>query len=328
MQREKFTEQQLSQINASNLIKVEGQPLLLHLEHVNTSASDFIKNNKAEIQRLINENGALLIRGLNVRSSREFSNFLAEIFNSPLLKYTYRSTPRTEFRGNIYTATEYPKNQSIAQHNENSYSRSWPHRIGFLCLVPPEKGGETPISCSQKIYELIPDYVKQEFEEKGVMYVRNYLDVDLSWREVFQTDDKSEVVAYCDSHDMTYEWLPTGLRTKQINPASIVHQGTNKKVWFNQAHLFHVSNLDTELAETLLSTVGVENLPRNTYFGDGSKIPVEYLRIIRELYEDTKIKFQWELSDIMLLDNVRFTHGREPFEGERQVIVGMACPNE
>jgi alpha-ketoglutarate-dependent taurine dioxygenase len=51
------------------------------------------------------------------------------------------------------------------------------------------------------------------------------------------------------------------------------------------------------------------------------------LETIRAVYDQTKIRFSWEKNDLMLLDNMLFTHGRESFTGARKVLTGMACPN-
>lgn len=70
-----------------------------------------------------------------------------------------------------------------------------------------------------------------------------------------------------------FDWLENDTpRTTQINPATAVHPVTGEKMWFNQAHLFHVSNLHKEFADTLIGSLGEKNLPRNTYYGDGSPI--------------------------------------------------------
>lgn len=103
---------------------------------------------------------------------------------------------------------------------------------------------------------------------------------------VFQTDDKSQVEQYCEANELNYEWLENdGLRTSQVTPATAVRPRTGEKVWFNQAHLFHVSSLGKDNAETLPASLGVENIPRNSYYGDGSPIELEALELIRSTYE-------------------------------------------
>jgi alpha-ketoglutarate-dependent taurine dioxygenase len=315
-------------ITAGDLKSIGGLPILLDVEPSGLSALGWAEEYRQDIQSLIETNGAVLVRGLKVPGSAQFGKILSVLFGAELLEYTYRSTPRTELRGNVYTATEYPADAVIPQHNENSYSRNWPNRIGFLCLLPSETGGETPIGDSRVVYDMLPKSVRDGFEQKGVMYVRNYSSLDLPWQVVFQTDDKSEVEEYCNSNELKCEWLENdGLRTTQVNPATAAHPRTGERVWFNQAHLFHVSSLGKELAETLIASLGEQNLPRNTYYGDGSPIELESLEVIRSIYDRTKIKFAWRKDDLLLLDNMLFTHGREPYAGPRKVLVGMACPN-
>lgn len=318
----------ISGIGVGDLKQVGGVPLLLEVDTQGIKLLDWAERNRESVERLLQANGALLIRGLRVLGSHQFGSLLTSLFGAELIQYRYRSTPRTELRGNVYTATEYPAHEVIPQHNENSYSRSWPHRIGFLCMLPSHTGGETPIADSQAVYARISPAVRAQFEEKGVMYVRNYSDLDLPWSEVFQTQDRAEVERYCADNDIACEWLPDSrLRTRQINPASMSHPASGEPVWFNQAHLFHVSSLPADIRDTLIDSLGSEHLPRNCYFGDGSPIPDGILDEIRDAYEQTKIKFSWQQNDLLLLDNVRYSHGREPFKGERRVLTGMARPN-
>ncbi len=312
----------------ADLQAVGGIPLMLNVESNSLSASDWTREHGADIQRILAENGALLIRGLKVHGSAQFGGLLSTLFGSELIEYTYRSTPRTALRGNVYTATEYPASEVIPQHNENAYSRHWPNRIGFLCMLPSQTGGETPISDSRRIYHMLPVELREKFERKGIMYVRNYSTLDLPWSVVFQTEDRHEVETYCTANELQFEWLENDtLRTTQINPATAVHPVTGEKIWFNQAHLFHVSNLHKEVADTLIGSLGEKNLPRNTYYGDGSPIEPDVLDTIRAAYEQTKIKFTWHRNDLLLLDNMLFTHGRESYTGPRKVLTGMACPN-
>ena len=65
-----------------------------------------------------------------------------------------------------------------------------------------DKGGETPIGDSRKILKSLPDHIVERFEKHGVMYVRNYQEgIDLSWQEVFQTDNKEDMDKYCQDNN-------------------------------------------------------------------------------------------------------------------------------
>jgi hypothetical protein len=212
-------------------------------------------------------------------------------------------------------------------HNEQAYTRDWPMKIWFYCMQPAQQGGETPIADSRAIYRDMPPSIRERFAEKGVMYVRNYgngLDVD--WQQVFGTDSRPEVEAYCAGHEIECEWKEDGeLRTRQICQGTAQHPVTGEWVWFNQAHLFHVSNLEPEVRESLLDVVGDEvDLPRNVFYGDGSPIDDETLSTVRGVLERHKISFPWQAGDVVMLDNMLTAHARAPFKGPRKVIVAMA----
>lgn len=307
------------------LTELSGLNFLLEVNPDGLKLSDWAKNHQLQVRTLVKENKALLIRGLNVYSSKQFGEFLCTIFDTDLEEYVYRSTPRTKLKGNVYTATEYPANEVIPQHNENAYSRNIPNHIGFCCLLPSTTGGQTPISDSRIISDVLTDDERQKFEVKGIMYVRNYSELDLPWQEVFQTTEKSEVEAYCEANDINFEWLEDNkLRTKQTNPAFVNHPVTEEKLWLNQAHLFHVSNLPKEVSDTLMNSLGEDNLPRNTYYGDGTAIEPGVITKIRQAYQSSRVIFDWQKSDILLLDNYYFTHGREPYSGPRKILAGLA----
>jgi len=275
---------------------------------------EWLKENKLKIETYLHRFGGILFRGFGIYSVSEF-NKVAQSICPNLLDYVYRSTPRTKLGGMIYTATEYPSDRVIPMHNENSYSKNWPEKIFFFSVIVASEGGETPIADSRKVYNKIDKTVREKFEQKGVLYVRNYTKgIDLSWEEVFQTENKDEVNEFCKSHDIEAIWNKNGpeLTTKQICQSTYVHHITKEQVWFNQAHLFHTSALaDADRLSLIKELSGETNLPRNTFYGDGKPIELHVLEHIRNIYEEEKIKFKWQKGDILMLDNVLTAHGRE-----------------
>lgn len=272
--------------------------------------------------------GGILFRGFGIDSVSRFNEILGSVSPS-LMEYRERSAPRTQLEGRVYTSTEYPPHQRIAFHNEFSYALQWPLRIGFCCLVEPGEGGETPIADSRAVYRDLDPAVREPFERLGVMYERNYgAGLDLPWQEVFQTESRAEVEEYCRRAPMSFEWRDGGrLRTRAVRHALAIHPGTGETVWFNQAHLFHVSNLEPSVRGAMIESLGEENLPRTTLFGDGSPIPLEALEAVRAAYDRNEVAFPWRLGDFLLLDNMLVAHGRNAFEGERKIAVGMVQPH-
>ena len=47
-------------------------------------------------------------------------------------------------------------------------------------------------------------------------------------------------------------------------------------------------------------------------------------RLINKVYEANAARERWQSGDLMLVDNLRTAHGRERFEGPREVLVAMA----
>ena len=69
---------------------------------------------------------------------------------------------------------------------------------------------------------------------------------------------------------------------------------------------------------------GEDGLPFNTRFGNGDPIDAAVVQTINEAYEANTVRERWQAGDLLLVDNVRTAHGREPFEGSREVLVAMA----
>lgn len=307
-------------------VSPETEGLLLVEPQMNVDPFVWVKENKGIIEDCLLKYGGVLLRNFGIYSVSEF-NKIVQIICPNLLDYVYRSTPRTRLGGKIYTATEYPADKTIPLHNENAYSKSWPEKIFFFSVIVAQEGGETPIANSRNVYKRIDSSIREKFEQNGILYIRNYTPgVDLSWQDVFQTDQKDVVTKYCQDNDIKFKWNTIGpeLTTKQICQASIAHPISGEVVWFNQAHLFHISSLEESDRLLLIKELGEENLPRNTFYGDGQPIELEVLSHIREAYNQEKIKFKWQKGDIMILDNILTAHSREPFKGDRKIAVAMA----
>jgi hypothetical protein len=211
-------------------------------------------------------------------------------------------------------------------HNEHDYTLERPKKNWFYSVIPAETGGETPIADSREIYRRVPVRIRERLLEKRLMYVRNYGGgLDVSWEQVFNTEDRQVVERYCRTHAIHCEWKDDGeLRTRQVCQAVACHPLTRDMVWFNQAHLFHVSNLPPEVRDSLLDAVDEEDLPRNVYYGDGMPIEDALLDEVRGVLDDCTISFPWLRDDVLMLDNMLAAHARSPFTGKRKVVVAMA----
>jgi hypothetical protein len=63
-----------------------------------------------------------------------------------------------------------------------------------------------------------------------------------------------------------------------------------------------------------------------TYYGDGAPIEPSVIDALHEAYRNATVSFPWEKGDLLMLDNMLVAHGRAPYTGAREILVGMAEP--
>ncbi|MFI9243813.1 TauD/TfdA family dioxygenase [Streptomyces sp. NPDC053086] len=291
------------------------------------SPAERLRADRVALRAALRERGALLLRGFGVRGADGFADAVRALSGEPL-PYTERSSPRSVIKGNVYTSTDYPPGEEIFLHNENSYQAGWPLTLYFHCVRPPLTQGATPLADTRRVLAAVDDEVREEFAERGWMVVRNYGDlVGLPWQEAFGSDDRAHVERYCREQGIEAQWLPGGgLRTRAVRKAVHRHPVTGEAVWFNHATVFHATTLPESVRLGLLEMLGEENLPSQTYFGDGVTIPDDVLDHLRACYRGASTRFDYRADDILVIDNMLVAHGREPFTGPRRIAVAMAEP--
>jgi hypothetical protein len=302
----------------------EPSPLVIEPRLSNLDLADWAKSNREFIETKLLEHGAIFFRNFDVDGVARFERFAKSISHE--LFGDYGDLPRAGVGGRVYGSTPYPRDQAILFHNESAHMRRWPMKIWFFCIKAAEQGGETPIVDCRRVYKLLDPKVRDVFARKGLMYVRNYVDgLDVSWQSFFRTTDKAVVEEACRNAVIDFEWKDDGrLRTSEIRQAVANHPRTGEPIFFNQIQLHHVSCLDPKVRESMSRMFAEQDLPRNVYYGDGSRIDDSVIDEVRDVYQRAANHIPWQEGDVLMLDNMLVGHGRNPFVGERKIVVAMA----
>ncbi len=315
----------------------------------------WLKNNKAELDKSFLKNGAILFRGFEIDTPKDFEDLAVQV-DSRLEQSYYGTSPRNLVAGTkcVFTASELPGYYPIPQHCEMTYVKHPPVNIFFYCHVEPEYGGESPICNFRKVYAEMNPKIRNEFDTKGVLTVRNYSNPKKSspfnlfelkkWNQIFNTEDKAEVEKQCREQEMDFEWMPgDNLRITHRTPATIKHPVSGETVWYNHLQVFHPHGADVEYSyihthqqrsktffwkhflKVMVKLKSITTQPidqsMNVLFRDGSAVPNSYVEHIQELIWKNLVILPWKKNDVIAVDNFSTSHGRLPYEGKREILV-------
>ncbi|OKI92981.1 TauD/TfdA family dioxygenase [Kitasatospora sp. CB01950] len=308
---------------------LDGEPVTTRITGLTTvsEARDWLTENLPQLLAALREHGAIYLRGLPVASVADFAT-VRDVLVPERTPYREKATPRSRLGDDVFSSTDLPPAQPIRMHNENSYTLTFPGLLLFGCLTAPAEGGATPVADCRRVLRALPADLVARMRAVGWQLSRTYSPlISTDWQTAFATEDPAEVERYCRENLIGHAWQPDGLlRTGQVRPGIVRHPSTGAEVWFNHLLFWNEWALDEELRETLIDEFGPDGLPFRTRFGDGTPLSDAELRTIQAAYDAATVRRSWEPGDVMLVDNVLTAHGRDPFHGERKVVVAMGAP--
>lgn len=300
-----------------------GYPLVVTPSREGVDLAEWAATDAAGIEARLHRAGSVLFRGFGINSAERFERFAGAV--CPELIGDYGDLPKEVQGERVYKSTPYPEDKAILFHNEGSHTHRWPMKQFFSCQIVAPQGGETPIVDCREMFKRMPRPLVRRFAERGLLYVRNFVEgLDVGWQDFFKTDDREELGRKLRALGIEFEWTGgNNLRTRQAGPAVARHPRTGDMVFFNQLQLHHVGYLAKDEREAMLELFDEQDLPRNVYYGDGQPIEEEVIAEVGRLYDELAISFPWESGDVLMVDNMLVAHGRLPFKGPRKVIVAM-----
>jgi alpha-ketoglutarate-dependent taurine dioxygenase len=289
---------------------------------------EYLAASEDGIRQLLLKHGAILFRGFALNGAHDFRSCVETLGAKPF-EYIGGNSPRSRVAVDVYTSTEYPASQVISLHNEMSYLPQWPTRLFFYSLVAAKSGGQTSLANSGDVLRALPVEIVRKFREKKINYIRNFhssVPLGKNWQTTYQTEDRAEVESIAAQQGSTCQWLPDGiLRVSTRCDVLTTHPRSGEEVWFNQAEQWHASALDPATRDMLEQMVGKGNLPHECEYGDGEPLEEHVLAEIRKALDGSKLLFDWQQNDLLMIDNVLMMHGRESFKGERKTLAYLSA---
>jgi alpha-ketoglutarate-dependent taurine dioxygenase len=292
-------------------------------------APGWAAENREALRAEVAEHGSARVRGLGLSDATECAAVFRELADE-LMTEREAFASRQTYSDCVYSSSTWPQNQPMCMHHELSYTLESPGLMLFACLSAPAEGRATAVADSEAVLDALPAELVERFEREGWLLARSYNgEIGASVADAFGTDDPGAVEHYCRANAIEFEWQPDGgLRTRQRRSAIVRHPVTGRRCWFNQIAFLSEWTMAPEVREFLIDMYGADGLPFNTRFGGGDPVGEDVVELLNEVYDAHTSREPWEAGDLMLVDNVRTAHSREPFEGPREVLVAMGDPVE
>jgi alpha-ketoglutarate-dependent taurine dioxygenase len=311
----------------ASLLEVDlqpGRPPILRAEATGDAPGWAVEHRDA-LRAVVAEHGSVLVRGLGLRDTTEIGAVFAQL-TSRLMAERETFAARRLYADGVYSSSKWPANQPMCMHHELSYTLEFPGLMLFACVSAPTAGGATGVADSPTMLDALPADLVRRFERDGWLLIRNYNDeIGASIAEAFGSDDRGAIERYCRANAIEFEWQSDGgLCTRQRRSAVVRHPVTGQRCWFNQIAFLNEWTIDPEVREFLVDVYGPDGLPFNTRFGNGDPVSEDVVQLLNHLYETHTAREPWQAGDVLLVDNIRTAHSREPFEGQREVLVALA----
>lgn len=285
--------------------------------------TEAIKANRAWLDSLLHQSGAVLFRGFHVSTASDFNDVVESSGYEDFSYGVGGAGSRTKVVGRVYTANEAPPDQDIPFHHEMSHAPVFPSKLFFFCEIEPGSGGETCIALSHVIYEKMkqkhPKFI-EEMEQKGLIYSRVLGEesdpsspVGRSWKATFMTDNKSVAEETAAKLGMKLEWIEGGVRV-MIGPMAGFRfdESRQRKVWFNGVAGGFKDKLNDDPSKGVM-------------FSDGTPLPVDVASDCRKILDDECFTLQWRKGDVLLLDNSAVLHARRPLTMLPRRVLASFC---
>jgi alpha-ketoglutarate-dependent taurine dioxygenase len=225
--------------------------------------------------------------------------------------------PRQDLGDGVYTAPDWAPEREMCHHHEQAYGVTPPAYLLLACLRPPSTGGALLVADTARVLEHIPSALAERFAAHGWLLTRAYRPyLGLPWATALGVDSREAASAWLEANGIHHSWETDGsLGTRQVRPAVRKHHATGEPCWFNDVAFFNQWAVARAERDVLLKTFGPQGMPFNTFAGDGTPLSEPEFQSIVDAYDAVGERLALVPGELLILDNVRMAHGREPYTG-------------
>jgi alpha-ketoglutarate-dependent taurine dioxygenase len=261
---------------------------------------------------LFKTHSLLLLRGFDLDPDG-FVRFTNR-FDTDFMGYSGGAYQRDTIGGNktLLSVTGGRQFFAVPFHGEMYYTKVRPTVMWFYCMNPPACDGETTLCDGAVVYRSLSPSTRKLFAAKRLKYIRSY--DDGVWQGIYQANDLPGLQAVCKENDLqlAYNKADNSIVTEYVDSAVSRSLYRTEEVFVN--------NILTVIAQE--EAGGTASLVR---FEDGSKIPADVIKEIREVTDRCTLLVGWQKSDVVMFDNTQLMHGRRAFnDAQREIYVRMS----
>ncbi|MEP7305613.1 MAG: TauD/TfdA family dioxygenase [Acidobacteriota bacterium] len=203
-----------------------------------------------------------------------------------------------------YMQSVMPVGNAQDLHCESARGPNPPDLLWFHCITPARTGGETTFADGVEIWTQLSAATRSLFSSKRVSFVEVLPDVQ--WRVGLRLLFFAEL-DHINLAGTTFKFLGDGTMRMEF-----VTSAVRRTRWTG--------------AESFTNSL-TGPYPGPARFEDGTEIPQAVMAEIKAVHARVIDQVAWEASDLLMVDNSRFMHGRREFadqQREHLTCMGMA----
>ncbi|GAB5353710.1 hypothetical protein AAMO2058_000057300 [Amorphochlora amoebiformis] len=252
----------------------------------------FLVANEDWLRELLHKNGAVMVRGFDVKTAADFNNVLPMQLGSDMKKGFIFDVIYKTIIASVFTLFKDLESLTLATRLSQRY-------IAFHCETKPEYRGETAIFDTHGAYKDLDDDLKQLLNSHYWRFR------DVSGK--FTSDLIPCVVNHEDESKPCIQVYAFGEMGETA--AEVARKATNRDNLKPDPYLYGVTSFVLRSKES----------------GEDREMSMdERRRLMEALYSNVEL-CAWQEGDVMLLDNISVAHGRMDGRGRRKINFCGIC---